>query len=59
MFLKIPRKADMAYYSQLEQGARYLAGEAACAAERAEHLGKANLYARLGRDVAAEKVCPA
>jgi hypothetical protein len=34
-------------YEQLEIGARWLASRAACADERAEHLGMANKYARL------------
>jgi hypothetical protein len=37
-----------AYYSQLEQGARYLASISADAAERRTHLGWANRYYRLG-----------
>jgi hypothetical protein len=35
------------YYSQLEQGARYLASISADAAERRTHLGWANHYYRL------------
>ena len=35
------------YYSQLEQGARYLAALAADESEREEHLGWANRYFRL------------
>jgi hypothetical protein len=35
------------YYSQLEQGARYLASTSADQAERRTHLGWANRYYRL------------
>ncbi len=47
------------YYSQLEQGARYLASITADSAERRTHLGFANRYYRLGvearLDAAAEQ----
>ncbi len=47
------------YYSQLEQGARYLASTSADPAERRAHLGWANRYYRLGLearlDVAADQ----
>lgn len=42
------------YYSQLEQGARYLASLAATEAERRVHLGWANRYCRLASDAAPE-----
>ena len=40
------------YYSQLEQGARYLASLAETDAERRVHLGWANRYCRLAADAA-------
>jgi hypothetical protein len=49
------RIADAAYYGRLETGARWLASRTACAAERHEHLGMANLYARRRLDSAAER----
>ncbi|HYD36619.1 MAG TPA: hypothetical protein VEA60_03340 [Allosphingosinicella sp.] len=45
-------EADSAYYGRLESGARWLAGEAACAEERSEHLGQAERYLRLRLDSA-------
>ena len=39
--------ADAAYYERLETGARWLALQAPSEAERHEHLGIANKYARL------------
>lgn len=38
------------YYAELEQGARYLAAQAANSDERLEHLGWANRYSRLRLD---------
>jgi hypothetical protein len=46
----MPPTDDLTYYSQLETGARFLADGARSAAERDEHLGMANLYARLRAD---------
>ena len=43
---------DAVRYARLEAGARYLAAEARCLAEREEHLGMAEHYARR-RDLAA------
>ena len=48
---------DTIYYSELEQGARYLAGLALDDAERREHLGWANRYRQLA--LAAEPSRPA
>jgi len=38
---------DALHYSQLEEGARYLAARASSRAERQTHLGWANRYYRL------------
>ena len=43
---------DSAYYERLEAGARWLAGRAATAGERREHLGQADRYRHLRLDVA-------
>jgi hypothetical protein len=37
---------DVVRYARLEAGARYLAAKTGCFAERREHLGMAELYAR-------------
>ncbi len=44
------------YYSQLEQGARYLASISADPAERNVHLGWANRYFRLGLEARLDAV---
>ena len=44
--------ADGAYYQRLETGARWEASRAVSEAERSEHLGMANRYARLRLDAA-------
>ena len=41
-----PEMPDPAYYERLEIGARWLASRAASEAERNDHLGTANKYAR-------------
>ena len=41
-----PEMPDAAYYERLEIGARWLASRAATEAERNDHLGTANGYAR-------------
>jgi hypothetical protein len=43
---------DAAYYQRLETGARWLASRTGSEAERGEHLGMANQYARLRLDAA-------
>ena len=48
---------DTIYYSELEQGARYLAGGARGGAGRREHLGWAERYRQLA--LAAEPSRPA
>ena len=45
-------ETDSAYYGQLESGARWLAGQAACEAERSEHLRHADRYLHLRLDSA-------
>jgi hypothetical protein len=45
-------ESDTAYYRRLETGARWLAGRAACAEERREHLGHADRYLHLRLDSA-------
>jgi hypothetical protein len=45
----------MAYYEQLETGARWLATRATGAAERDEHITMANRYARLRLDAAPQR----
>ena len=42
-----PEHGGAVYYEQLEGGARWLAAKAGGAAERDQHLGMANRYARL------------
>ncbi len=44
-----------AYYERLEAGARWMANRAASAAERDQHLGAANRYARLCSDAASSR----
>jgi hypothetical protein len=51
----MPPTDDLIYYSQLETGARFLADGARTVAERDEHLGMANLYARLLADAKPER----
>ena len=55
-----PKEADAAfggttYYQRLETGARWLARRAATAVERDRHLGMANRYHRLRKDVAVSR----
>jgi hypothetical protein len=45
---------DAAYYGRLESGARWLAGRAAGAEERREHLAHADRYLHLRLDAPAE-----
>jgi hypothetical protein len=40
-------EGEAAYYGRLETGARWLAGRAASAGERCEHLGHADRYLHL------------
>ena len=46
----------VAYYERLETGARWMASNAAGAAERDRHLAAANKYARLHSDAASRRV---
>lgn len=45
-------KSDAVYYSELALGAEYLAANARCASERAEHLRMARLYRLRAEDAA-------
>lgn len=45
-----PGRADRAYYARLEAGARWLASRSDADSEREDHIGMANLYARLRHD---------
>lgn len=47
-------EGDAAYYGRLESGARWLAGQAAGAEERREHLAHADRYLHLRLDAPAE-----
>ena len=44
-----------AYYERLEAGARWMASQAPTRAEREEHLGAANRYARLRGDASSSR----
>ncbi|HMJ94053.1 MAG TPA: hypothetical protein VK472_08140 [Allosphingosinicella sp.] len=53
--LSPPESPDWVHYERLEIGARWLASRAATEAERQEHLGTANGYARQRLEAVAER----